>query len=328
MVKVQERLESIRGRADGITGVPSGFTELDKLTAGWQPGDMIVLAGRPSMGKTAFSLNLARNAAVDEKIPVGFISLEMADHQLALRLICSELNINSAKARTGKLDQKEWKKITEGLSRLYDSPFYIDDTPGLSPMEIRARARRLKSEYDIQILFIDYIGLMEIPGKRIESQQQKIAEISRSLKALAKELEIPVMVLSQLSRAVETRPGDKRPILSDLRDSGAIEQDADVVMFIYRPGMYATKKEGKEESRGESEVPNGYSESRFDRREDSIKHSDLKETEIIIAKQRNGPLGNVDLTFITETGKFKSLDKIHTEERVHYTTHPEGEVPF
>ncbi len=292
MIDVQGRLENIRGDSDGVTGVASGFKVLDDLTSGWQQGDMIVLAGRPSMGKTAFSLNLARNAAIDHNMPIGFFSLEMADHQLALRMICAEVGVDSSKARSGRLPTEDYNKLTTN-NLLFNAPFYIDDTPALSPMEIRARARRLKSEYDIGLVIIDYIGLMDLPGRRVESQQHKIAEISRSLKALAKDIEVPVIVLSQLSRAVETRPGDKRPILSDLRDSGAIEQDADVVLFIYRPGLY-------------------------DKRKNEDNKADMSYTEIIVAKQRNGPLGTAKLSFNLQTGKFLPHDPLHEPPEYHF----------
>lgn len=279
-------LENVRGGPEGVTGVPSGFRDLDKITSGWQAGDMIVLAGRPSMGKTAFGLRIARNAAIEYKVPVGFFSLEMANHQLALRLMCAEARVDSAKVRSGMLEENQWQRLSTEIGKLYDAPFFIDDTPALSPMELRARARQLKSAHDIGLIVVDYIGLMEFPHRKIESQQQKIAEISRSLKALAKDLEVPVIVLSQLSRAVETRPGDKRPILSDLRDSGAIEQDADVVMFLYRPGLYGEK------SRDGAEV-------------------DESHMEVHVAKQRNGPLGHTELRFDLQTGRFFSMDQVH-----------------
>lgn len=285
VLQTHDRLDEMRGGPRGVTGVSSGFEELDKLTSGWQAGDMVVLAGRPSMGKTAFSLQLARNAAINQKVPVGFFSLEMANHQLALRLMCAEAQVDSARVRSGTLEDKKWADLTTKIGKLYDAPFFIDDTPALSPMEIRSRARQLKSTHNIGLIIIDYIGLMELPHKKIESQQQKIAEISRSLKALAKDLDIPVIVLSQLSRAVETRHGDKRPILSDLRDSGAIEQDADVVIFLYRPGLYAEKRD-----------------------ENKI---DVQSTEIIVAKQRNGPLGTINLKFETNTGRFLEVDPYH-----------------
>lgn len=286
LVKTFESLENIAQLQGGVTGVPSKYKDLDEITSGWQAGDMIVLAGRPSMGKTALSLNFARNAAVDFKVPVGFFSLEMANHQLALRLLCAEAGVDSAKVRSGKLKADEWPRLSSMVGKLAEAPIFIDDTPSLTPMELRARARRLKSEHNIGLLLIDYIGLMEISQKYYESQQQKIAEISRNLKALAKDLEIPVIVLSQLSRAVETRPGPKRPILSDLRDSGAIEQDADVVIFLYRPGMYEEKNQNSDEV-------------------------DKSFTEVIVAKQRNGPLGTAELRFDMGTGRFWSLDHVH-----------------
>ncbi|MCX6639222.1 MAG: replicative DNA helicase [bacterium] len=278
MLEAQDRLENVRVGHKGVTGVHSGFDDLDKITAGWQRGDMIVIAGRPSMGKTAFSLNLARNAAVDHQVPVGFFSLEMASHQLALRLMCSEAGVDSARVRSGTLDASKWSLLTTKTGKLYEAPIFIDDTPSLSPLELRGRARRMKTEKKIGMIVIDYIGLMDIPNKKIESQQQKIAEISRNLKALAKDLDVPVIVLSQLSRAVETRGGDKRPILSDLRDSGAIEQDADVVIFLYREGVYDSKSDA-------SDV-------------------DLSLTEVHVAKQRNGPLGMVTLRLDLPTGRF------------------------
>ncbi|TKJ40695.1 replicative DNA helicase [candidate division LCP-89 bacterium B3_LCP] len=286
MMQTHERLENVRGGPEGVTGVASGFRDMDKLTSGWQDGDMIVLAGRPSMGKTAFGLAIARNAAVDYKTPVGFFSLEMANQQLALRIMCAEAEVNSAKVRSGTLEENKWSRLSTKMGKLFDAAFFIDDTPALTPMELRARARQLKTAHDVGLIVVDYIGLMELPHKKIESQQQKIAEISRSLKALAKDLSVPVIILSQLSRAVETRTGDKRPILSDLRDSGAIEQDADVVLFIYRPGLY------KQTSMSGDEV-------------------DESHTEIIVAKQRNGPLGTAELRFDLQTGRFWNLDHVH-----------------
>ncbi|RJP80163.1 MAG: replicative DNA helicase [Candidatus Zixiibacteriota bacterium] len=282
LVNTFEKLENVRADKDGVIGVHSGFSNLDKLTSGFQAGDMIVLAGRPSMGKTAFSLNLARNAAVEHRVPVGYFSLEMAAHQLALRMLCAEAGVDSALLRTGKLDNRKFQKLPLVIGKLAEAPLYIDDTPALSVMELRARARRLKSEFNIGLVIIDYLGLMESSNKKVENQQQKVAEISRSLKALAKDLEVPVIVLSQLSRAVEMRPGDKRPILSDLRDSGAIEQDADVVMFLYREGVY---------------------------KEDA----DKSYTEVIIAKQRNGPLGVAKVKFDLQTGRFLELAPEHIQ---------------
>ena len=297
LVNTFEQLENVRGRHEGALGVRSGFKNLDQITSGFQAGDMIILAGRPSMGKTAFGLNIARNAAVDHRVPVGFFSLEMTAHQLALRMLCAEAGVDSMLLRTGKLESKKFQRLPHVIGKLASAPLYIDDTPALSVMELRARARRLKSEFNIGLILVDYLGLMEIPNKKVESQQIKIAEISRSLKALAKDLGTPIMVLSQLSRAVETRPGDKRPILSDLRDSGAIEQDADVVMFIYRGGMYEQhRKDGA---------------------------SDLSTTEIIVAKQRNGPLGPAMVKFNLQTGKFEDL----APEYLQQMEEPVGEYP-
>jgi len=297
LVNTFEQLENVRGRHEGALGVRSGFKNLDQITSGFQAGDMIILAGRPSMGKTAFGLNIARNAAVDHRVPVGFFSLEMTAHQLALRMLCAEAGVDSMLLRTGKLESKKFQRLPHVIGKLASAPLYIDDTPALSVMELRARARRLKSEFNIGLILVDYLGLMEIPNKKVESQQIKIAEISRSLKALAKDLGTPIMVLSQLSRAVETRPGDKRPILSDLRDSGAIEQDADVVMFIYRGGMYEQhRKDGA---------------------------SDLSTTEIIVAKQRNGPLGTAMVKFNLQTGKFEDL----APEYLQQMEEPVGEYP-
>ncbi len=263
----------------GIIGVPSGFTELDNITAGFQKSDLIILAGRPSMGKTAFALNLARNAAVDHKIPVGFFSLEMSNQQLVQRLLCLEAEIDSQRLRTGRLTSEEWPKLSRRIGRLVDAPIYIDDTPSLDVLKLRARARRMVAERKVGMIIVDYLQLMEGP-RGMESRQQEISAISRSLKTLAKELEIPVIALSQLSRAVESRT-DRRPTLADLRESGAIEQDADVVMFVYRPEAYG--------------IPN------FD---DDDKTPSENMVEIIIGKHRNGPIGSVKLVFLKHYGKF------------------------
>lgn len=292
LIDTFEQLEDVRGDHEGVIGVHSGFKDLDQITAGWQKGDLIILAGRPSMGKTAFSLRLARNAAVEHNVPVGYFSLEMASHQLALRLLAAEAKVDSKLLRTGKLDTKKFQTIPQVIGKLASAPLYIDDTPALSLMELRARARRLKSEFDVGLILVDYLGLMESSERKFESQQQKIADLSRGLKALAKDLQIPIIVLSQLSRAVEARPGDKRPILSDLRDSGAIEQDADVVLFIFREGVYKQRGSGE----------NG--ESNFEADSGPV---DMTTTEIIVAKQRNGPLGTAKLTFDLVTGRFTDM---------------------
>ena len=277
-----ELIQSFHGRAGGITGVPSGFTELDKLTSGFQKSDLIIVAGRPSMGNTALCLNIARNAAVDHKIPVGIFSLEMASHQLALRMLCAEARVDAHRVRTGTLPKDEWPKLSMTVGNLAEAPIHIDDTAALGILEIKAKARRLKYEKDIGMLIIDYMQLVHGPSN-IESRQQEISMISQSLKALAKELDIPVIALSQLSRAVESRGGDRKPMLSDLRESGAIEQDADVVIFIYRAERYGqTEEEGM--------------------------------AEIIIGKQRNGPVGSVKLAFVKEYALFANLARVSEEE--------------
>ncbi len=275
-------IQSFHGRPGGVTGVPSGFPELDKLTSGFQKSDLIIVAGRPSMGKTAFCLNVARNAAVDHRVPVGIFSLEMASHQLALRMLCAEARVDAHRVRTGTLPQDEWPKLSMTVGNLAEAPIFIDDTPALSILEIKAKARRLKYEKDIGLLIIDYMQLVRGPEKS-ENRQQEISAISQSLKALAKELDIPIISLSQLSRAVEARGGDRRPVLSDLRESGAIEQDADVVIFIYRAERY-----GKTDQEGMAEI--------------------------IIDKQRNGPVGKVKLAFVKEYALFANLAIIAADE--------------
>jgi replicative DNA helicase len=277
-----EAIAHYHERKGMVTGVATGFHKLDELTSGFQPGELIVVAGRPSMGKTAFCLNMARNAAVegDEPVPVGYFSLEMSKRQLALRLLCAEARVDAHAVRTGTLSEDQWPKLSTCVGVLAEAPIYIDDTPGITVLELRAKARRLKKEHHIGMLIIDYLQLMQGP-RGAESRQQEISMISRSLKALAKELDLPVVALSQLSRAVEIRGGDHRPMLSDLRESGAIEQDADMVIFIYRPEFY-----GK--SADESGNPlEGVSE-------------------IIIGKQRNGPVGTVHLSFIKRWAKFEN----------------------
>ncbi len=264
---------------EGIIGVPSGYRDLDNILAGFQRSDLIVLAGRPSMGKTAFALNLARNAAVDHHIPVGFFSLEMSNPQLVQRLLCSEAELDSQRLRTGRLKESEWPKLSRRIGRLVEAPIYIDDTPAMDIMKLRARARRMAAERKIGMIVVDYMQLMEAP-KGMDSRQQEISYISRSLKTLSKELKIPVIALSQLSRAVELREW-KRPTLADLRESGAIEQDADVVMFVYRPELYNIQN--------------------FD---DEEKSSTENIVEIIIGKHRNGPTGSIKLVFMKNYGKF------------------------
>ena len=267
-------------KSGSLTGVPSGFYDLDNLLSGFQKSDLIILAGRPSMGKTALALNFARNCSVDGDVKVGFFSLEMSSQQLVERLITSESKIDSHLVRTGKLPKHEWKKLSESANVLSESSIYIDDSADLNIMELRAKARQLKAEKDISILFVDYIQLLYAPNH--ESRQQEISYISRSLKALAKELNIPVVALSQLSRAVEART-DHRPIMSDLRESGAIEQDADIVLFVYRKHVYSKNEE--DEGLGE----------------------------IIVSKHRNGPTGLVKVSFFDKYARFMNLEYSDTE---------------
>jgi replicative DNA helicase len=274
-----ERIEELYHTSrTGVTGVASGFKKLDDFTAGFQRSEFIVLAGRPSMGKTAFALNLARNAAVELKLPVGFFSLEMSAEALVLRLLCTEAMVNQTHVRTGRLSAEELKRLSQYVGVLDEAPIYIDDSASLNVLQLRSKARRLMAEKNIQMFIIDYLQLMDSPKE--ENRQQEITKISRSLKALAKELNVPVIALSQLSRAVETRDKSRKPQLSDLRESGAIEQDADVVLFVYRPEYYSIKE--------------------FE----DTKESTYNKCEIIIGKQRNGPVGDVKLTFLKEFGKF------------------------
>ena len=279
---LHEVLDSWGNRKSGnLTGVPSGFYDLDNLLSGFQKNDLIVLAGRPSMGKTALALNFARNCAIENNFKVGFFSLEMSSHQLVERLMTSEAKIDSHLVRTGKLPKHDWKKLSEAASILSESSIFIDDSADLNILELRAKARQLKAEKDIDIIFVDYIQLLNAPNKE-SSRQQEISYISRSLKALAKELNVPVVALSQLSRAVESR-SDHRPIMSDLRESGAIEQDADVVLFVYRKFVYSKNEE--DEGLGE----------------------------IILSKHRNGPTGLVKVAFVDKYARFVNLEYSHTE---------------
>ncbi|MEL6192794.1 MAG: replicative DNA helicase [Bacteroidota bacterium] len=279
VMQTLERLEEIRGKDTSVTGIPSGFIDLDKKTAGWQKTDLVIIAARPAMGKTALTLTLARNAALRFGEPVAFFSLEMAGIQLTQRLICSESELDAQKVRTGRLEDYEWKQLITKIGSLSKSQIFIDDTPGLSIWDLRAKCRRLKAEKGIGMVIIDYLQLMSGSNSKNTNREQEIAGISRSLKEIAKELDVCVIALSQLSRAVESRGGDKRPVLSDLRESGSIEQDADMVMFLYRPEYYGfeTDEEG---------------------------NSTLGMAELIIAKQRNGPTGTVKLQFIGQYGKF------------------------
>lgn len=268
----------------GLTGVPTGFTDLDRLTSGWQPSDLIIIAARPGMGKTSFTLALARNAAVDFNKGVALFSLEMSNIQLVQRLISMEAEISGSKLRSGQLEDYEWQQLQSAIEKMSEVPIYIDDTPGINIFELRAKCRRMKMQHDIQMIVIDYLQLMSGgPESGKGNREQEISGISRSLKALAKELSVPVIALSQLSRAVETRGGNKRPMLSDLRESGAIEQDADIVSFIYRPEYYSIL----EDEEGNSLKGIG---------------------EIIIAKHRNGALDTVKLKFTDRFAKFTNLD--------------------
>jgi len=283
--KALEQVEEAASQDGGITGVPTGFNDLDKMTNGWQGSDLLIIAARPAMGKTAFVLSMTRNIAVDFKKPVAFFSLEMASVQLVNRLISSESGIAGEKLKKGSLDKNDWEHMHASLKQLGEAPIYIDDTPALSVFELRAKCRRLKAQHDIQMIIIDYLQLMTAGGnQKGGNREQEISTISRSLKALAKELNVPVIALSQLSRAVETRGGTKRPMLSDLRESGAIEQDADMVMFLYRPEYY-----GIEESDETGLPAEGL-------------------TELIVAKHRSGATGTVPLRFINNLAKFTNYD--------------------
>jgi replicative DNA helicase len=276
-------IERLFKKKELVTGVPSGFKELDRMTAGFQPSDLIIIAGRPSMGKTAFCLNIAEYAAIENKIPVAIFSLEMSKEQLVIRMLCSQAHVEGTRLRTGYLNESDWPKLTIAAGNLSEAPIYIDDTAALSALELRAKARRLKSEHGLGMLIVDYLQLMK--GRaRVENRQQEISEISRSLKALSKELSIPVIAVSQLSRKTEERTGN-RPQLSDLRESGAIEQDADLIIFIYRDEVYNRAEDNP--NRGKAEV--------------------------IIGKQRNGPIGKIDLAFLDKFTTFKDLYKGETE---------------
>lgn len=281
MARAIQELQVLKEHKDGLTGVPSGFTALDRVTSGWQKSDLVIIAARPGMGKTAFVVSALRNAAVDFKIPVAIFSLEMASIQLVNRMISAEAELESEKIKKGNLADHEWKQLVHKTAKLTTAPIFIDDTPALSILELRAKCRRLKAEHGVQLVVIDYLQLMK--GDQGGNREQEIASISRALKGIAKELNVPVLALSQLSRGVETRGGDKRPQLSDLRESGSIEQDADIVMFLYRPEYYKiTVDEDGMPTQGVGEV--------------------------IIAKHRNGSTDNVKLKFIGKYTKFADLD--------------------
>jgi replicative DNA helicase len=278
LTKVVERIDMLynRGGTDEVTGVPTGFVDLDRMTSGLQPGDLVIVAGRPSMGKTSLALNMAENAALHSGLPIGVFSMEMAATQLVLRMLGSVGKLDQHKLRTGRLHDEDWQRLTHAVGRLNDAPIHIDETPALNPLELRARARRLHRQYKrLGLIVIDYIQLMSAANSG-ENRATEISEISRSLKGLAKELDCPVIALSQLNRGLEQRP-NKRPVMSDLRESGAIEQDADVILFIYRDEVY------------NPETP------------------DKGVAEVIIGKQRNGPIGTVRLAFLGEYTRFENL---------------------
>ncbi len=286
---VKEAIDKIKSLKDkeGLSGIPSGFTALDKETGGWQNSDLIIIAARPAMGKTAFILSMARNICVDHNIPMALFSLEMASVQLITRMISSETGISSEKLRKGQMSDDEWQRLFTNVSALENAPLFIDETPSLSIFDFRAKCRRLVMQHGVKIIMVDYLQLMTASsGKGAGNREQEIAMISRSLKAIAKELNVPVIALSQLSRTVETRPG-KRPMLSDLRESGAIEQDADIVSFIFRPEYYKIAVWDNDEEGAETSTEN--------------------QAEIIIAKHRNGATADVRLAFHKNIGKFADL---------------------
>ncbi|MCM3653079.1 replicative DNA helicase [Metabacillus litoralis] len=277
LVQTYDNIELLHENKGDVTGIPTGFIELDKMTAGFQRNDLIIVAARPSVGKTAFALNIAQNVATKTDENVAIFSLEMGADQLVMRMLCAEGNIDAQRLRTGSLTPEDWGKLTMAMGSLSDSGIYIDDTPGIRVSEIRAKCRRLKQEAGLGMVLIDYLQLIQGSG-RSDNRQQEVSEISRTLKELARELKIPVIALSQLSRGVEQRQ-DKRPMMSDIRESGSIEQDADIVAFLYRDDYYDKESENK------------------------------NIIEIIIAKQRNGPVGTVSLAFVKEYNKFVNLER-------------------
>ena len=300
VLEAKKKIEEISKR-EGLSGISTGFEKLDKLTSGWQPSDLIIIAARPGMGKTALTLSMARNIAVMKQIPVAFFSLEMSSIQLITRLISAETGLSSEKLRTGKLADHEWQQLNVKVTDLEKAPLYIDDTPSLSIFDLRAKARRLSSQHQIKLIIVDYLQLMTAgTSTKTGNREQEISTISRNLKALAKELDIPVIALSQLSRAVETRGGTKRPMLSDLRESGAIEQDADIVSFIYRPEYY-----------------------NIDEWDDEERTPSQGQAEFIVAKHRNGGLDNIRLKFIGHLGKFEDLDSFDSPFEFQSKMNPE-----
>ncbi len=278
-----ERIEALQKGGKSVTGVPTGFGELDEMTSGFQPADLVIVAARPSMGKTAFTLNIAQHAAIEHNVPVAFFSLEMSKESLVQRMITSEARIDAQKLRKGMLRDDDFPRLARAAGILSSAPVWIDDTPGISILEMRSKARRLKTESGVGMIIVDYLQLMTGPAG-VENRQQEVSQISRGLKALAKELSVPVVALSQLSRAPEQRAGEsKRPQLSDLRESGAIEQDADLIMFLFRPEVYAEREAGQ------------------------LKDPEVEgKAEVIIGKQRNGPIGTVDLFFQKQYTRFEN----------------------
>lgn len=280
-------IEQLYERKELVTGLPTGYADLDKMTAGLQDGDLVIIAGRPSMGKTAFALNLVEYATsqADKKVPAVVFSLEMSKEQMVQRMLCSVARVDAGRLRTGNLGESDWPKLTMAAGQLSETQVFIDDTPAISVLELRSKARRLKAEHGLGLIVVDYMQLMR--GSNTENRQQEISEISRSLKALAKELSLPVVALSQLNRSLESRT-DKRPMMADLRESGAIEQDADVIMFVYREAVYC------EDCRSQ---------------EKNCEKEHYKDAEVIIGKQRNGPIGTVHLTFRGEFTRFENQSK-------------------
>ncbi|MDQ0209118.1 replicative DNA helicase [Alkalicoccobacillus murimartini] len=285
LVETYDRIEMLQNQTGDITGIATGFSELDKMTAGFQRNDLIIVAARPSVGKTAFALNIAQNVATKTEENVAIFSLEMGASQLVQRMLCAEGNIDAQRMRTGALNDEDWQKLTMAMGSLSKAGIYIDDTPGVKVNDIRAKCRRLKQEGGLGMIMIDYLQLIQGNGRSGENRQQEVSEISRTLKAIARELEVPVIALSQLSRGVEQRQ-DKRPMMSDIRESGSIEQDADIVAFLYRDDYYDKESENQ------------------------------NIIEIIIAKQRNGPVGTVELAFVKEYNKFVNLDRRHDERDI------------
>ena len=303
VIRAKTRIEEI-AKQEGLSGVSTGFEKLDALTSGWQPSDLVIIAARPGMGKTALALSMARNISVKQNIPVAFFSLEMSSVQLITRLISSETGLSSDKLRTGKLADHEWQQLNIKVSDLESAPLFIDDSPSLTIFELRAKARRLASSHGIKLIIIDYLQLMNIgSSNKAGNREQEISTISRNLKALAKELDIPVIALSQLSRAVETRGGTKRPILSDLRESGAIEQDADIVSFLYRPEYYGINEW-----------------------DDEMKTPSEGQGEFIVAKHRNGALDSIKLKFIPNLGKFEDLGGFDSPFEFQSKLNPENKL--